>query len=219
MVKNELQRKNLSAEIADIIRKMIFNGGLAPGERVNEVHLAEKLGVSRTPLRESLSALASEGAVDVKSRRGFFVRELTVEDARSIYSIRTILDPEALSLSGLPTPTQLRKTESINDALRAAINVDEGISLDDQWHFSLYRNCTNYELLDLIKTFMGKTRRYELASMGEKDVLIHSYASKSEIETLLKNGDLEGACKRLKISLTTGVDPVLAWLNKRITSK
>ena len=59
----QIRRTNLSEEIADVVRKMIFDSKLAPGERINEVHLAEKLGVSRTPLRECLAAMA-EGLLE-----------------------------------------------------------------------------------------------------------------------------------------------------------
>ncbi|HSG98684.1 MAG TPA: GntR family transcriptional regulator, partial [candidate division Zixibacteria bacterium] len=70
-------RNNISADLADTLRELIVNGALRPGERINEARLAESLGVSRTPLRESLMTLCAEGAAQAIPRRGFFVRELT----------------------------------------------------------------------------------------------------------------------------------------------
>ena len=73
-------RPNLSDDLATRLRTMVVEGELPAGERVNEVHLAARLGVSRTPLREALSRLASEGAVTSVPRLGFFVCPLTAEE-------------------------------------------------------------------------------------------------------------------------------------------
>ena len=63
-------RDNLSDELADTVRNMIVEGRLAAGERINEVHLSQRLGVSRTPLREALAKLAQEGALTSRARIG-----------------------------------------------------------------------------------------------------------------------------------------------------
>ena len=67
----------MSNDLANSLRDMIIDGDLAPGKRLNEVHLAAELGVSRTPLREALSRLAAEGDVVSVPRHGFFVKALT----------------------------------------------------------------------------------------------------------------------------------------------
>ena len=61
-----------------MIRSMIIQGEMADGERLNEVHLSDRLGVSRTPVRESLNQLVVDGFIELIPRRGFFVRELSV---------------------------------------------------------------------------------------------------------------------------------------------
>lgn len=213
--KNPISRRNLSEEVADTVRMMIFDGRLRPGSRINEVHLSEQLGISRTPLRESLTALATEGALEIKPRRGFFVRGLTAEEAENIYPIRALLDPEALRLQGLPNAAQLAEAKKINKKLLSARSVKAAIELDDAWHIALYRHCPNPELLDLIQVYMRKTRRYELASMGVKVVVKGSHASKAEMMKLMAGGNLDRACKRLRKSLLLGVKPVLTWLAHR----
>jgi DNA-binding GntR family transcriptional regulator len=90
---HRLRSISLSEAAADALREMILDGRLAPGERVNEVHMSEALGISRTPLREGLRLLAAEGALDAATNHGFFVRPLTVEEFDQIYDIRPILDP------------------------------------------------------------------------------------------------------------------------------
>lgn len=61
------------------LRKLIVEFKLKPGDRLNEVQLSRSLGVSRTPIREALNRLASEGFVSLKPNRGFFVRSLSIE--------------------------------------------------------------------------------------------------------------------------------------------
>ena len=214
-LKNTVGRRNLSEEVADTVRVMILDGRLMPGSRINEVHLSEEMGISRTPLRESLSSLVSEGALEIIPRRGFFVRELTAAEAQHIYPIRALLDPEALKLQGLPSSAQLDAAKKINKKLLSAKSVKTAIELDDAWHLELYRHCPNPELVDLIKTYMRKTRRYELASMGVKVVVKGSHGSKAEMLKLLAAGNLADTCKRLRKSLLLGVGPVLRWLAER----
>src|SRR5262245_12437793 len=75
-----LERANISDAAASAVRAMIIEGELSEGERINEVHLAEKLGVSRTPLREALNRLAAEGTIFARPRLGYYVRPLTLAE-------------------------------------------------------------------------------------------------------------------------------------------
>lgn len=208
-------RPNLSHELAAALREMIFDGRLAAGARVNEVHLSAAMGVSRTPLREALSALVSEGALFSVARRGFIVRELTKEEAQSIYPIRALLDPEALRLSGLPDADQLAQMDGISDRLAKTKDVRRAITLDDDWHRAAWANCPNQVLVDLIEQFMQRTRRYELMSMRNSRILQTSAKSKTEITELLRRRQMGAACRRLRRSLEKGVLPVLDWLSQR----
>ena len=105
-------RPNLGESLMDAVREMVFEGRLPPGSRINEVHLAQELGVSRTPLREALSGLVAEGALESVARHGFYVRNLTRDEAVAIYPIRSFLDTEALRLSGTPGPASFKRLES-----------------------------------------------------------------------------------------------------------
>ena len=106
--------------VADAVRDYIVDGRLKPGERINEVRLAESLRVSRTPLREALTRLAGEGAVRVVPRSGCYVADLSAQEVEQLYPIRAILDPAALQLAGLPTAHRLRELRALNTRLRNA---------------------------------------------------------------------------------------------------
>src|SRR5690349_2113375 len=95
-----LRRRNTSELAADAVREMIADGRLTDGERVNEVWLAQSLGVSRTPVREALNRLAAEGALTSTPSFGYRVRALTIDEFQQLYELRPLLDPEALRMAG-----------------------------------------------------------------------------------------------------------------------
>ena len=212
-------RPNISETAADAVRDMIVSGALRDGARINEVKLAEKLGLSRTPLREALNRLASEGALIARPRLGLFVRPLTVEEFDQIYDIRPILDPEALRLAGIPAPERIAKLEKLNAKLQAARNPRAAIALDDEWHFELIRDCPNRVLLDLIHNITLRTRRYELALMRETTNVMTASDEHARIIAALRDKDLKAACAALKRNMQSGKAPILAWLKTRTAQR
>jgi DNA-binding GntR family transcriptional regulator len=206
---------NLSDRIRSIVRERIVQGTLAPASRINEVHMAEALRVSRTPLREALNGLVAEGALRSVPRRGFFVRPLSVEEFLAIYPIRALLDPEALRLSGIPSPQRIRELERLNRQLRAEPDCEQRVRLDDQWHLELVSGCPNPVLLDLIRQFMMRTRRYELAFYRATPNLETSTADHQRVIAAARRNDMQGALQALRNNMTSGIDPIVAWLRER----
>ena len=90
-----LRRPTLHEELGERIREMIFDDRLATGTRVPERDLCERFGISRTPLREALKVLASEGLITLQPNRGAWVTQLTPEDVDELFPIIGAL--EALS--------------------------------------------------------------------------------------------------------------------------
>jgi|tagenome__1003787_1003787.scaffolds.fasta_scaffold20966298_2 DNA-binding GntR family transcriptional regulator len=84
-----------SEGVARILRAEIFSGGLKPGEPLRERLIAEQLGVSRTPVREALFTLQSEGLVELTPNRGASVRTVTSHDITQIYALRGVLESYA----------------------------------------------------------------------------------------------------------------------------
>ncbi|HYN82918.1 MAG TPA: GntR family transcriptional regulator [Gemmatimonadaceae bacterium] len=214
-VPTRIIRGNISDDVADALRNMIVDGSLPAGERINEVHLSQQLGVSRTPLREALARLAHEGALEAFPRIGYFVRPLTVEEFEQIYTIRPILDPAALRLAGLPSPAQMKRLDEINRRIEKARDADEIIGLDDEWHLELVSACPNKVLVDLIKQFARRTRRYEIALMRERRNVLASITKHKAITSALRKRDLEGACAALRLNCEIGFAPIMKWLVAR----
>jgi DNA-binding GntR family transcriptional regulator len=83
--KKRIQRQSLHLEVADNLRDMIVESVLPPGQRISEGDLCEQFGISRTPMREALKVLASEGLVEIKPNRGTRVTEITLEDIGELF--------------------------------------------------------------------------------------------------------------------------------------
>jgi DNA-binding GntR family transcriptional regulator len=212
-------RQNISEELANTIRQMVVDGVIEPGSRINEVHLARELGVSRTPLREAIARLVREDALVTVPRVGAFVRPLSVEEFDQIYPIRSLLDPEALRLGGLPSRQHIDRLERLNARIGAASDHDTTIALDDEWHLLLIDECPNKVLIELIQKFMRRTRRYELALMREQQQVHLATDTHSKIIAPLRRGELEAATKMLKHNLETGGEPIRRWLLEREASR
>lgn len=214
MQSSETRRGNISESAADVVRAMIVDGRLAAGERINEVRLAERLGVSRTPLREALSGLVAEGALIARPRLGYFVQPLSLDDFEQIYAIRPLLDPEALRLAGIPSAKRLAKLTRLNAELSKAKGL-RAIDLDDAWHLELISACPNKVLIELIQNIMVRTRRYELALMGDNASVGGACEEHENILRSLTRGHVDAACAALARNLQNGREPIAVWLKQR----
>jgi len=208
-------RANISEEIVAVLRAMIVDGRLQPGSRINEVHLAKQLGVSRTPLREALSRLVVEDAISSAPRIGFHVRPLSVDEFEQLYDLRPLLDPEALRLAGIPGSDRLAKLDELNDQLLKAEDPEVAIDIDDLWHTELLAECPNQVLLQFIKITMMRTRRYEIALLREQQNRVVATGDHLRIMAALKAGNLPSACAALKENMRSGRAPIIKWLKQR----
>jgi DNA-binding GntR family transcriptional regulator len=213
-----MQLATAAAAAADAVRAMIVDGRLADGARINEVHLSAELGVSRTPLREALSRLVSEGALNARPRLGFFVRPLSAAEFDQLYDLRPLLDPEALRLAGIPRVATIRRLERMNATL-ASRSGATAVELDDEWHLELIGACPNKVLIEMIENVIQRTRRYELALMREAKNVAVATTDHADILTALRASDLTTACSALKQNMRSGKAPILEWLRARDVGK
>jgi GntR family transcriptional regulator, vanillate catabolism transcriptional regulator len=98
--------KTLAQNVTESLRSWILHGQLRPGSRLEEIPLAEQLGVSRTPVRAALATLANEGLVDHQPKRGYLVRTFDLEAIGAAYEVRSVLEGLACrraAQKGLPT--------------------------------------------------------------------------------------------------------------------
>jgi DNA-binding GntR family transcriptional regulator len=211
----KLKRRNMSDDAVDVVRSMIVDGQLSAGERINEVQLAERLGLSRTPLREALGRLEGEGALTSQPHLGFFVAPLSESEYRQLYPIRALVDPEALRLAGIPSEARLRDLAALNRTMKESADPLTAMTLDDQWHLALIDDCPNRVLIELSQTFIRRTRRYELALMRDGTNVKVSTRQHDEILRFLRDGNLRRACARLRDNMLSGTESVIEWLQSQ----
>ncbi|RKP47777.1 GntR family transcriptional regulator [Pararobbsia silviterrae] len=97
--------QTLAQNVTDTLRDWILHGEVRPGARLEEIPLAEQLGVSRTPVRAALGTLATEGLIDHQPKRGYQVRAFNMEEIVAAYEVRAVLEGLACrnaALRGLP---------------------------------------------------------------------------------------------------------------------
>ena len=113
-----LARRTLHDEVVGRVRDMIIEGTLAPGQRVHEGQLGEALGISRTPLREALKYLASEGLLDLVAGRGAVVRRLSPKDVQDMLVVLSTLEALAGRLvCANATEAQIAEIQSLHDQM------------------------------------------------------------------------------------------------------
>ena len=116
-----LRPRALYQEVAERLRLRIFSRELAPGSWIDELKIAEELGISRTPLREALKVLAAEGLVTMKLRRGAYVTEVSEQDLREVYELLALLEADAAAAAcRRASAEQMRHLQDLHQQLEDA---------------------------------------------------------------------------------------------------
>jgi DNA-binding GntR family transcriptional regulator len=131
----------LTFRAATLIRGMVFDGILLPGEKVRQVELAERIGVSRSPLREALRTLESEGLLSYEMNRGYVVARLESGDIAEVYRMRALLEHELMRSISRPGRDVLDALEKHNETMMAAIghaDIAEIMRANRDFHFTIF---------------------------------------------------------------------------------
>lgn len=135
--------RRLSEQVYETLRQAIVSSRIAPGERLNEVALAGRLGVSRGPVREATMRLVEEGLVTSVANRGSFVTRLSADDLREVYLLRAALEGLAAQLSaGGDHAAEFEEMErTARDMIAAARrgDLDQVAAHDRRFHLRLVR--------------------------------------------------------------------------------
>lgn len=124
-----IERPTLHNVVVSRVRDMIIEGHLAAGSRIHEGQLGEQLGVSRTPLREALKVLASEGLVELVPSRGALVRQLTAKDVRNMLAVQAVLEEMAGKLAcENASDEQIRAVRALHDEMTALYRAHDRLS-------------------------------------------------------------------------------------------
>src|SRR6218665_3563697 len=118
-----LTPRALYEEVAELLRQRIFRRELEPGSWIDELKIAEEYGISRTPLREALKVLATEGLVTMKVRRGAYVTEVSEKDLADVYHLLALLEADAAGVvASKATDEELASLEALHKELEGAVD-------------------------------------------------------------------------------------------------
>ena len=155
------------------LRRAILRGELKPGERLLEIRLANKLGVSRTPVREAIRKLELEGLVRMIPRRGAEVAEITEKRVRDALEVRRVLEELAVQLACMRI-----SEEEIEELKRAATrfqrvlgkaDIVDVAAADEAFHDVIFRATDNERLIQLINNLREQIYRYRLEYLKKKE--------------------------------------------------
>lgn len=154
----------------DHIRREIMEGTLGPNTQMLEQELAERLEMSRTPVREALIRLMREGLIEILPRRGMRVLPISVEDMGEIYEVVTILEARAAERLAEQRPTRkfLQPMIAANTAMRHALDAGDLLAwaeADDRFHAALTQLCGNRRLADMAATVSVQLHRARIATL------------------------------------------------------
>ncbi|WP_334195873.1 GntR family transcriptional regulator, partial [Muricomes intestini] len=177
----------------------ILRGELKPGERLMEIQLANKLGVSRTPIREAIRKLELEGLVLMIPRKGAEVAEITEKNLRDVLEVRAALEELAVQLA-----CDRIDKEGIENLKRAAENFKSTLDSDDitkiaeadvAFHDIIYLATDNQRLIQLLNNLREQMYRYRVEYLKQKDCYPQLLAEHQQIIHALENGEKDVATK------------------------
>jgi DNA-binding GntR family transcriptional regulator len=140
-----LTPRALYEEVAELLRQRIFARTLEPGSWIDELKLAEEYGISRTPLREALKVLATEGLVTMKVRRGAYVTEVSDTDLTDVYHLLGLLESDAAGVVATrATAAQRAELQALHAELEAAVdNREQFFATNERFHMRLLAIANN----------------------------------------------------------------------------
>jgi DNA-binding GntR family transcriptional regulator len=148
------------------VRESILSGKYLPGEALYEVHLAERYGMSRTPVREALQVLAREGFVDAMPRRGFLVPQWSMQDLHELYELREALEGAATACAAQhATRDEIKRLEKLFDDYAVADQRESLLHLGDEFHNKIIacgHNARLIRVLDSLKAQISMVRESQL---------------------------------------------------------
>ncbi len=198
----------LYQEVAERLRQRIFAHELTPGTWIDEQKLAEQYGISRTPLREALKVLASEGLVELKPRRGCYVTEISSQDLDDIFPLMAMLEGRcAAEAVRRAKPADIKALRATHDRLEAASRdnqIPAFFEANQAFHRQIQELAGNRWLLSMIQDLRKVLKLSRLHSLSLEGRLQQSLDEHRLIIAAIENGNGELAEKLMHDHLLSG---------------
>lgn len=192
----------LYVEVTERLRSMVAGGVLKPGSWIDEQKLSEELGVSRTPFREAIRILASEGILRVEPRKGCYVTELTDHDLNDIFPLMAILEGRcAYEAAQKANLTEIKSLESMHEKLKKYAdekNIDDYFMTNQKIHEAIQTLACNEWLTNMVNDLRRILNLSRHRSLHLKGRIEESCQEHLSIFAALKSGDAAEAERLMK---------------------
>jgi DNA-binding GntR family transcriptional regulator len=186
-------RQSLREQVANVLRAAIVAGEMRPGVLYSVPTLAERFGVSATPVREAMLDLAKEGLLDSVRNKGFRVTELSDKDLDNITELRALIEvPTVVELASTITDADIEALRPLAQAIvdgAAEGDVIRYLDADRQFHLELLARAGNPRLVEIVRVLRAQTRLYGLDQLVAQDRLVASAAEHHELLDALQAHD------------------------------
>jgi DNA-binding GntR family transcriptional regulator len=194
--------------VAAVLRHAVSAGEYSPGEKLNEVAVADKLGISRNTLREGFASLAADGIVDRIPNRGVFIASPGAEDIRNLYRARAVVEPgallwgDALDVDALDRVVTDAEVSESTDSPESAVERAETALANQLFHRTVVESAGSGLLNEEMDRLLARMRLVFLTVERVRPGLHGEFVPVNrQIVTLLRAGDRAGAASALRASL------------------
>ena len=183
--------------VFNTLRRAILRGELKPGERLMEIQLANKLGVSRTPIREAIRKLELEGLVLMIPRKGAEVAEITEKNLRDVLEVRCALEELGVQLAcDRIDKSGVRELHEAADHFRDMLESDDITQIaeaDEAFHDVIFKATDNGRLIQLLNNLREQMYRYRVEYLKRSDFHQQLIDEHEEIIETIENGQKDRA--------------------------
>ena len=194
--------------IVEFIKEAIIKGRLKPGERVPEPELAERFGISRTPIREAFRQLESEGFITFTPRKGAVVSPITDKDVIEFYAIKGLLEGYAAKMACRKIgDKEIQCMQDLNSQMTRCSDksdVKNFFKLDNQMHDVFLKLCGNDKLCNLIHTIVQQFERFRRAALSLPGRMPSSVKQHAEIIEAFKKREVDLVERLVKANAEMG---------------
>ena len=205
--------------VFNTLRRAILRGELKPGERLMEIQLANKLGVSRTPIREAIRKLELEGLVRMIPRKGAEVAEITEKNLRDVLEVRCALEELAVQLAcERIDKREIKELHAAADHFRDVLGSDDITQIaeaDEAFHDVIFTATNNGRLIQLLNNLREQMYRYRIEYLKKKECHSKLLAEHEAIIAAIESHDREKATKVTGQHINNQADTVLGSLKHR----
>lgn len=188
----KIARESATEKVGAALRSHILSGALRPGTRLIESQLAEQLGVSRAPVREAFLVLEPEGLVISEPGKGTFVAEISADDLREIYTVRSVLEGLAMRLAAERIgKDELAQLSHIVERMKEAASRHDPaqvIELDLEFHERIWKLSGHRRLYEVLSNMIGPIRMFLALNTQVYEDLVDNAMEHVELLEVLSSG-------------------------------